>query len=122
MLSKQEIRQLGDKQFMEELQKSRRDLLRTKFEVRNGASKETHVVKNLRRYIAQLQTLAKEMSVGAKAATGKTDAAATAPVAAEKKAPVAKKTTSKKTVAGTATAKKTTKAPAKKRTKPATKK
>jgi ribosomal protein L29 len=85
MLTKQEIRQLGDKQLVEELINSRRELLRTQFGVRNGTSKEVHMVKNLRRYIARLQTLAGEMKVEVKAVVGKAKAAPAviAPVAAE---------------------------------------
>ena len=44
MLTTQEIRQLGNKEMMDELQKSRRELLKSQFDVRNGISKEVHAV------------------------------------------------------------------------------
>lgn len=111
MLTKQEIRQLGAKEMMEELQRTRRELLRTQFDVRNGTSKEGHMVKNLRRYAARLQTIAKEMKVEMKSTMGKGEAAA---IKSEEKKPAAtapKAPTVKKTAAKTTTPKvKTTKA------------
>ncbi len=109
MLTKQEIRQLGNKEMMEELQKSRRELLRSQFDVRNGTSKEVHAVTNLKRYIARLQTIAKEMKMDVKSNMSK---AVVAPAAEEKtpaKAPKApaKKAATKKTAAPKAPAKKT---------------
>lgn len=110
MLTKQEIRQLGNKEMMEELQKSRRELLRSQFDVRNGTSKEVHAVTNLKRYIARLQTIAKEMKMDVKSNMSK---AVAAPAAAEEKTPAkapkapAKKAASKKTAAPKAPAKKT---------------
>jgi ribosomal protein L29 len=114
MLTKQEIRQLGNKEMMEELLKSRRELLKSQFEVRNGTSKEVHVVKNLKRYIAQLQTLAQEMKLEIKPGMSKSETPA--PANEEKKStPVAKKTPKKTTAAS-----KSTKAPVAKKS-PATK-
>ena len=63
MLTKQEIRQLGAKEMKEELQKSLRELLKSQFDVRMGTSKEVHVMKNLKRYIARLKTIEKETAM-----------------------------------------------------------
>lgn len=101
MLTKQEIRQLGNKEMMDELQKTRRELLKSQFDVRNGTNKETHMVKNLKRYIARLQTISKEMKIDGKTTVEK---AKTTPVVAEKKAPAKKAAAPKKAAA----AKKTT--------------
>lgn len=116
MLTTQEIRQLGTREMMDELQKSRRELLRTQFDVRGGTSKEVHMVKNLKRYIAKLQTISKEMKMdpNAKAETGKTVSSA-APAAEEKKtasAPAPAK--AKKAAAAKKPAAKAAKTPAKK--------
>ena len=113
MLTTQEIRQLGNKEMMDELQKSRRELLKSQFDVRNGISKEVHAVKNLKRYIARLQTIAKEMKMEIKPASmGKAEDGSVTPeekkttkkAAAPKKAPAEKKEKAAK-----APAKKTTK-------------
>lgn len=106
MLTKQEIRQLGKKEMMEELQKSRRDLMRSQFDVRNGTSKEVHTMKNLRRYIAQLQTISKEMKLDVLPAMGKAEKTEAAPVKAEEKATAPKKAAPKKVAAAKAPAKK----------------
>jgi len=129
MLSLQEIRQLGTKDMMEELQKARRDLLKIQFDVRNGTSKEVHMVKNLKRYIARLQTVAKELKVELKpVGMGKGEAAPVEKTTAEKeerkssakksetKAGAPKKAITQKEVA------KSGMKPATKKTKPAVKK
>lgn len=110
MLTKQEIRQLGAKEMMDELQRTRRELLRTQFDVRNGTSKESHIVKNLRRYVARLQTVAKEMKMEMKSTMGKGEAAPVKseekkPAATAPKAPSTKKTAAKTTAAKAKTAK-----------------
>ncbi len=112
MLSKQEIRQLGNKEMIDELQRSRRTLLKTQFDVRNGSSKEAHVVKNLKRYIARLQTITKEMNAAEMKAkpAGMEKTAAPAETATEaKKTPAKKAAAPKKT-----TTKAAAKTPAKK--------
>jgi len=111
MLTKQEIRQLGNREMTDELQRTRRELLKLQFDVRSGTSKEAHMVKNLRRYIARLETLAKEMKMEAKTNMGKAEAAPvseepkkattaqSAPAEAPTKKIAAKKTTAAKTPA-----------------------
>ena len=109
MLTKQEIRQLGHKEMMDELQRSRRELLKTHFDIRSGSSKETHMVKNLRRYIARLQTIKHEAEGSAPAS--KVLAEKTAAPAGEQSSP-AKPVTAKKSPKKTTQAK--TSKPAKK--------
>jgi len=101
MLTKQEIRQLGNKEMTAELQRTRRELLRSQFDVRNGSSKEAHVLKDLRRYVARLQTIAKEMKIDMKPTMSKAQAApaeesskkpSESPASAPKKAAAPKKT------------------------------
>lgn len=106
MLTKQEIRQLGNKEMMDELQKSRRELLKYQFDIRSGSSKESHMVTNLKRYIAQLQTIAKEMKFETKSGMSKAEASAAqesepkkAPAAKVKKAAAPKKAAPAKTAA-----------------------
>ena len=69
MLTLQEIRQLQVRDWNEELQKAVRELMKAQFSLRSGHSKEIHLVRNLKRYIAQLKTVAKEqMASGTKKA------------------------------------------------------
>ena len=60
MLTLQEIRQLTDKDLMEELDKASRDLLRIKMDLEGGYAKEIHTARNLKKYIAKLKTINKE--------------------------------------------------------------
>ena len=102
MLTKQEIRQLGTKEMTDELQKARRELLRSQFDMRTGTSKEVHGVKNLKRYVARLQTIAREtnlapIKMAAKTTTEKAEMKAKKTPAGKVKVAKtpAKKTTSK---------------------------
>lgn len=60
MLTLQEIRQLTDKDLIEELEKASRDLLKYKMDLEGGYAKEIHNVRNLKKYIAHLKTVQKE--------------------------------------------------------------
>lgn len=60
MLTKEEIRQMGPKELAREVIKTQHELLKEKFAVKSGHSKANHVLKNLRNYIARLQTIIKE--------------------------------------------------------------
>ena len=91
MLTTQEIRQLGNKELMEEMQKARRELLKSQFDMRMGTSKEVHTQKNFKRYIARLQTIAKEEASKSKPETVATATTPKAP-AKVKKSPAPKKT------------------------------
>lgn len=93
----QEIRQLHEKELLEELTKSYRGLMRAKMDLINGSSKEIHNVKNLKRHIARLKTIQRERAntIPAKAEEAKTTVIAKPTVAA--KAEVTKKVTKKAT-------------------------
>ena len=93
MLTTQEIRQLGNKELMDEMQKARRELLKSQFDMRMGTSKEVHTQKNFKRYIARLQTIAKEEASKPKPETVATTPKAPAKV---KKSPAPKKPATKK--------------------------
>ncbi len=66
MLSLQEIRQLQEAQWQEELTQARKDLLKIKFNLKSGHAKESNKVRLLKKYIARLQTVRKETSVSKK--------------------------------------------------------
>jgi large subunit ribosomal protein L29 len=103
MLTLQEIRQLSDKNLREEITSAQNDLLKIQFEVRNGSSKESHKVRQLKKQIARLKTIEKERKSGATVLEKDTVSEKTATVKEEiKKDPVVK---SKK--ASTASKKKT---------------
>ncbi len=51
---------MGSKELLLEVAKAQQELLREKFSMRSGQSKASHMIRNLRKYIAQLQTIAKE--------------------------------------------------------------
>lgn len=104
MLTKQEIRQLGPREMMDELQRTRRELLKTQFDVRNGTSKEAHVVKNLRRHIARLQTIAKEMKLEMKSTMSKAEAGSVQSAEKKPAAETVKKTSAPKKAAAKAPA------------------
>lgn len=61
MLTLAEIRQLSEKDLVEEIEKSSRKLLKLKIDIAGGYSKESHSKKNLRKYISQLQTVQNEI-------------------------------------------------------------
>jgi len=56
----QELRQLSNGEIQEELKKSSRELMKARLEHATGTLKETHKLKSLRRYIAQLKTILTE--------------------------------------------------------------
>ncbi len=60
MLTKQEIRQLHDRELGEELTKASRELMRTKMDLLSGSTKESHKLKDLKKYVARLQTIMRE--------------------------------------------------------------
>ncbi len=75
MLTKQELRQLQEKELLEEIAKTSRELMKTKLEHSGKTLKETHLLKAQKRYIALASTIAKEnqkeASAKAKASTTK---------------------------------------------------
>jgi len=90
MLTKLEIVQLGEMEMENELSRSRKDLLKTKFAIMNGHSKEIHTVKNLKRYIARLLTIMKErkMAKPVTASTAAPDQAETTTASLKAETPV----------------------------------
>lgn len=60
MLTKQEIRQLKEKELQEELGKASSDLLRTRMDIQSGYSKDSHKLTGLRKYVALLHTVLSE--------------------------------------------------------------
>lgn len=60
MLSIQEIRQLQEKEWREELKKAVREYVKADFEFKNGHTKASDVLKKSKRYIARLKTVKKE--------------------------------------------------------------
>jgi len=62
MLTKQEIRQLKLKEIQEELIKASNELLRTRMEIMNGYSKESHKLNSLKKYVALLNTVLTEQA------------------------------------------------------------
>ena len=63
MLTLQEIRQLSEKALTEEITSAENDLLKIQFDIRNGSSKESHKIRQLKKYVARLKTLQKELKV-----------------------------------------------------------
>ncbi|HLG25298.1 MAG TPA: 50S ribosomal protein L29 [Candidatus Gracilibacteria bacterium] len=60
MLKVQEIRQLGDKDLLQEIDKTSRDLFKLKMDLQGGHAKESHQAKMMRRYIATMKTVKRE--------------------------------------------------------------
>jgi len=60
MLTKQEIRQLTDKDLQQELNTASRELLKIKMDLESGYAKGSHKAKALKKYIAILLTVRKE--------------------------------------------------------------
>jgi len=60
MLTLQEVRQLQDNELNEEISKASRELIKLKMDVENKYTKETHSLKNYKKYVAQLKTIQRE--------------------------------------------------------------
>jgi ribosomal protein L29 len=60
MLTTQEIRKLQEKELIDEINRTSRDLMKAKLDLENGSSKESHKMINTRRYLARLKTIKKE--------------------------------------------------------------
>lgn len=63
MLTKQEIRQLTEKDLLHELTVASRELLKIKMDLEGGYAKGSHKAKALKKYIAQLLTVKKETAM-----------------------------------------------------------
>lgn len=71
MMTIQEIRQLNDKDLLQEISNSKHELKKMRLDLINGSSKDSHNIKLLRKQIAQMQTIktegVKTTKVGTKA-------------------------------------------------------
>ena len=52
-----ELKKMDMKRLMEELGKAKKELFKVNFDVRNGQSKNSHLIGNYKKYIAQISTL-----------------------------------------------------------------
>ena len=69
MLTKQELRQLQDKELREELTGTSRELMKARMDHASKTLKETHQLHALKRYIARVNTIARENEIEAKLKT-----------------------------------------------------
>ena len=63
MLTIQELRQLDTLALQEEISNTQKDLFKIRFKTRSGNSKEIHMIRKLRKYIARVKTLQKETEI-----------------------------------------------------------
>jgi len=56
----EELRQTDEKGLLAEIDTANRELFKHKFEVHNGESKNSHKIKEYRRYVAKIKTLQRE--------------------------------------------------------------
>lgn len=61
MLTIQELRQLPSKDLREELEKASREYLKIKMDVEEGFAKESHRAKALKKQIARIKTIEREI-------------------------------------------------------------
>lgn len=60
MLTKSEIRQLSDSDLNTEIDKASKELIKIRMDLEGGYAKSSHRAKQLRKYIALLQTIQRE--------------------------------------------------------------
>lgn len=53
----EELKKLGKPELQKELMEMRNELVETRFNVRNNQAKNSHAIKNLKKYIAQILTV-----------------------------------------------------------------
>lgn len=68
MLTTQEIRKLKEKELLDEINHTSRDLMKAKLDHQSGSSKESHKMINLRKYLARLKTIKNEPAESTNAA------------------------------------------------------
>jgi ribosomal protein L29 len=71
MLTKQEIRQMTDKDLQSEIAKTTRELMKINMDIEGSQTKGTHKKRQLRRYVARLKTIEKEFQKEDKLAESK---------------------------------------------------
>ena len=59
----EELKKLDMAKLLEELNLSRKELFKTKFEIKSGQSKNNHVISNYKKQIARIKTLIKEQEL-----------------------------------------------------------
>lgn len=62
MVKSDELKKMGIKSLMKELEEARAQLSKVKFEVKTGQEKATHKIKNLKTYIARILTIMKNLT------------------------------------------------------------
>lgn len=91
MLTMQEIRQLDTKALQDEIASAQKEFFKISFQAKSGLTKEIHLVKKWKKYVARLKTFEKE--AGKEIKEVKKEAVEKAP---KKEKKVVKKETSKK--------------------------
>lgn len=62
-----ELTKMSTAELQQELETVKKDLFKMKFEVRTGASKASHEIRNLRKYLAQIKTVQTQLKIADKA-------------------------------------------------------
>jgi len=62
LLEIDQLRKLDDKKLYQELKNASMELFKVKFEVRNGQSKNIHLVDRYKKYVARVKTIQKQFS------------------------------------------------------------
>ncbi|MEK7126527.1 MAG: 50S ribosomal protein L29 [Patescibacteria group bacterium] len=62
MKTLEELKKTDTKKLQEELQLAEKDLFKYTYDVKNGQSKNTHQVRNYKKYIARIKTIDTERS------------------------------------------------------------
>lgn len=57
MKTTEELKKLDNKKFLEELQNSKKELFKARFEVATNQEKNNRIIRKYRKYIAKMQTL-----------------------------------------------------------------
>lgn len=57
MKTLEELKKIDPKKLSEELQSAEKDLFKYTYDVKNGQSKNTHQIRNYRKYIARIKTI-----------------------------------------------------------------
>lgn len=63
MITLEELKKMNTAKLAEELNAAKKELFKITFDVKTGQSKNTHKIKNYRKYIAQIETLIQETNI-----------------------------------------------------------
>jgi len=61
-----ELKKMSAAELQQELETVKKDLFKMKFEVKTGASKASHEIRNLKKYLAQIKTVQTELVIADK--------------------------------------------------------